>query len=351
MPPSDTGPNDALHSSASDELRKRSPKKKERFRVYNGSQGNFVSVEVAILDTTAEPLKRLFDFLVNGSETGLWLNPYRGVPNSQGARFFDLVYLDEDNRVAWDVDHYPNPEFTVLEKEPASALLLQAHTAFASQLCPGDQLTICDIAELEGMLETLSSDPNLGSSVPRAKIAEQMQASRSESVRSESGSHPLPSREVLEQTKAERDESLPEKKASFGARIKQWFSGDAPSDQRSNRQVFPGLVAYHWSGGAPRPYELGNVSESGFYLLTDERPYPGTLILMTLQQTGSKGEKLGNSIAVYSKVIRWGSDGVGFAFVPLETKDPKTANRQSITGADRASLDHFLQVFDLPKRR
>ena len=80
---------------------------------------------------------------------------------------------------------------------------------------------------------------------------------------------------------------------------------------------------------------MGNISVSGFFLLTDERPYPGTLILMTLQKTGTNGEKPGNSIAVYTKVIRWGSDGVGFRFVPVESKDAKNHRGRRITGLTR----------------
>lgn len=341
MLPADAEPNPTLSNPAPDESRGRLPKKDEHFRVYNRSRENFLSLEVAIFDTTAEPLKRLFDFLNHGSETGLWLKPYRGIPASQGARFFDLVYLDEENHVAWEVDHYPNPQYTVLEEDPASALLLPAHTVFASQLRRGDELFISGLAEIEGILESLATT-EADTVVPSKAMAGQTQVARDEAIALDSGSQLVPDH---------AEWSPPQKETSFGARIKRWFSSDSEKDQRSNRKILPGLVAYHWSGGTPQPYQLGNISESGFFLLTDERPYPGTLMLMTLQRTGSRGEKLGNSIAVYSKVIRWGPDGVGFSFVPLESKDPKSANRQSTTGADRESLDRFLKEFNLPKRK
>jgi hypothetical protein len=339
MLPADAEPNPTHPDSAPDDSHGRLPKKDEHFRVYNRSRENFLSLEVAIFDTTAEPLKRLFDFLNHGSETGLWLKPYRGIPASQGARFFDLVYLDEANHVAWEVDHYPNPQYTVLEDDPASALLLPAHTVFASQLRRGDELFISGLAEIEGILETLSTTE--GTDAPSKGMAEQTQTARDEAIALDSGSQLVP----------DRAEWSPPPEPSFAARIKRWFSSDSTSSQRSNRKVLPGLVAYHWSGGTPQPYQLGNISESGFFLLTDERPYPGTLMLMTLQRTGNRGEKLGNSIAVYSKVIRWGPDGVGFSFVPLESKDAKSANRQSTVGADKESLDRFLKEFNLPKRK
>jgi hypothetical protein len=340
MLPADADPNPTLPPPAADDLHGRPPKKDEHFRVYNHSKENFLSLEVAIFDTTAEPLKRLFDFLIHGSETGLWLKPYRGIPASQGARFFDLVYLDEENRVAWEVDHYPNPQYTVLEEDPASALLLPAHTIFASQLRPGDQLAISGLGELVGILETLSTVAGAGTETRATE--EQTQAAGTESFPLNSGSQLVP---------PQAEWAPPAKDTSLAGRIRRWFSFDSENNDRSNRKSLPGLVAYHWSGGTPQPYQLGNISESGFYLLTDERPYPGTLMLMTLQRTGNRGERLGNSIAVFSKVIRWGPDGVGFAFVPLETKDPKNPGRQSTTGADKESLDRFLKEFNLPKRK
>jgi hypothetical protein len=337
MLPADADQNPTLPASASDDADGSSPKKDEQFRVYNRSGENFLSLEVAIFDTTAEPLKRLFDFLIHGSDIGLWLKPYRGIPASQGAKYFDLVYLDEENRVAWNVDHYPNPQFLVLEEEPASALLLPAHTVFASQLRSGDQLSICGLSELEGILETLAITDG-EARAHDVEIAEQTQTGRNEFLRSDSGSHRVPVQQV-----ADVAESKPKKSPSFAARMKKWFSSESESSQRSNRKILPGLVAYHWSGGTPQPYQLGNISESGFFLLTDERPYPGTLILMTLQRTGSKGEKLGNSIAVYSKVIRWGPDGVGFAFIVKENEDPREDDRAPGKLACRKSLQEFLK--------
>ena len=287
-------------------------RKNERLRLYNRSRESFLSLEIAIYDTTAEPLKRLFDYLVNGSDAGLWLKPYRGIPSTQRAKFFDLVYLDEECRVIYELDHYPNPQFTVLEDEPASALLLQAHTVFASQIHIGDQLAICGDEEVEGILTGLSS-----SSLMRHQVD-------------------------LEKTNP-REAELETKNLSLGARLKRWFSAEPPSGHRSNRRPLPGLIAYHWSGGTPQPYPLGDISGTGFYLLTDERPYPGTLILMTLQRTGTKGERLEESIAVYTKVIRWGPDGVGFGFVAAEGKDVKRTDHQPGELADQDSLQKFLR--------
>ncbi len=290
-----------------------------QLRVYNRSVGRFISLEVALFDSTAEPHKKLFEFLVHASDVGLWLKPYRGIPSTQGAKLFDLIYLDSELRVLQETDCYPNPVFTRLEEEPASALLLPAHTIFVSQIRRGDQLAICTSDELESLFEDLNDAAG-------AKLS----GSTSTTVRAVA--KPQPEGSATE-TKS---------KASLVVRTWRWFFPKTPSDYRSNRTPLPGVIVYHWSGGTPVPYHVGNISESGFYLLTDERPYPGTLILMTLQRIGTEGEKVTNSIAVYAKVIRWGPDGVGFRFVPVESKD--SSSPEPNPGANLKSLDAFVKA-------
>ncbi|WP_348262310.1 hypothetical protein P8935_21215 [Telmatobacter sp. DSM 110680] len=239
----------------------------------------------------------------------------------QGAKTFDLIYLDEECRVAEIPDKYPNPQFAVLEVMPASALLLAGHSAFASQIRMGDQLAICEAAELESMLT------NLSGSFDRDSITQAVDVTVASS--SKSGAFRI---------------ELPTNKLSHIERLKRWFSSNTPSDERSNRHPSPELIAYHWSGGTARPNAVGNISGTGFYLLTDERPYPGTLIMMTLQRTSTESERRQHSIAVYTKVIRWGPDGVGFAFVAPEVKNVKRTDDQSGKLADQESLQEFLKV-------
>jgi hypothetical protein len=142
----------------------------KKLRVYNRSRDSFLSLEVTVFDTTAEPLRRLFDCLVAKSNPGLWLKPYRGIPAMQGAKTFDLVYLDGECRVAERLDKYPNPRFAISQHSFASALLLPAHSAFASQIRTGDQLAICETAELEGMLAVLSGSTDGDSSTQAADV-------------------------------------------------------------------------------------------------------------------------------------------------------------------------------------
>ena len=85
--------------------------------------------------------------------------------------------------------------------------------------------------------------------------------------------------------------------------------------RRAQRHIEPRLVAFYWDGAAPQPRYIRDVSNTGFYLLTDQRWYPGTLITMTLQRTEKSDDGSKSSIAVQAKVIRLGEDGVAVAFV------------------------------------
>jgi len=76
-------------------------------------------------------------------------------------------------------------------------------------------------------------------------------------------------------------------------------------------------------------------------VVTEERWYPGTLILMTLQRTDGVEETAERSISVHSRAVRWGADGVGLQFLLMKPQDMRHAEPHS--GADRKALDKFLQ--------
>jgi hypothetical protein len=292
----------------------------QKFRVYNRARESFLKPEVAVVDTTTEPLKRLIENLAIQEGTGLWLKPYRGIPSAPGLPPFDLVYLDQVRRVVQEVESYPNPDVKPFNIRTTSALVLPAHTAFASQIQTGDQLEF-SVAE-------------------DATQKEPQKDNRSQPSRSEDRFEPLP----------QSIQKLDEKKTAFQgqgtgsltARFLRWLKAE-PSDRRAgNRHPLPDLVAYHWTGGAPKAYLIGDISHSGLFLLTEERHFPGTILLMTLQIRDSDGDQPGDSIAVRTRVIRWGADGVGFAFVVSASAGPQNGRTALENGADKKSLEEFL---------
>jgi hypothetical protein len=115
----------------------------------------------------------------------------------------------------------------------------------------------------------------------------------------------------------------PKKKYSWKVKLLRWLfpdlvikDVDEPRERRrADRQPLNGLVAYYFTGGSPDPHKIANISVLGFYLQTDERWMPGTIVRMTLQRVGSTGEDPSDTITVNSKIVRWGSDGEGFEFI------------------------------------
>jgi hypothetical protein len=84
----------------------------------------------------------------------------------------------------------------------------------------------------------------------------------------------------------------------------------------SERHALSWLVAYYWDGGVPVAHGVRDISLTGMYLLTGDRWYVGTVIQMTLQETGDADVHAERWIAVQARVVRQGSDGVSLAFLP-----------------------------------
>lgn len=101
-------------------------------------------------------------------------------------------------------------------------------------------------------------------------------------------------------------------------RVLSWLLSDEKRGRRKRRAKrisVPGLVGYYFAGGAPVPHEIRNISVMGFYMVTDQRWMPGTIIRVTLQSAQSDGDDDPDSITVFSRVLNWGPDGGGFEFV------------------------------------
>jgi Flp pilus assembly protein TadG len=124
--------------------------------------------------------------------------------------------------------------------------------------------------------------------------------------------------------------------------------------RRAERLESPLLVAYYWDGSVPVGHEIRDISSSGFYLVTTERWHPGTVVTMTLQRSDIVHRDVNgdNYISVLSRVVRPGEDGVGFAFVPLETKGSRKKDvspRSRPVG--RKALYRFLERLNLDQGR
>jgi hypothetical protein len=90
----------------------------QRFCVCNLTRESLLGLEVAEVDSTAESLKKLIEYLFAFAEKGLWLAPYRGIPSVPGLAPFDLVCLDEDYRVIQEVELFSTAAMSRLNLKP-----------------------------------------------------------------------------------------------------------------------------------------------------------------------------------------------------------------------------------------
>jgi hypothetical protein len=278
------------------------------------------------------------------ADAGLWLTPFRGVPATKGLTPVDLIYLDEDNRVLQAIESFPNHAIEPTREQPASALVLAGHTIFSTQTQPGDMLLICIADEMEERLARSSNGAGLNTATRGSAEAKSSFAAVAEPSSEIDQATEL---QVAQQRLAEKDgvEIDAVQNASWFIRFLRWLSTDR---RGSKRHPLPGLVAYYWTGGAPQAFHIADISTNGLYLLTDERWFPGTMILMTLQRTNTDGDDPDDFISVLTKVIRWGTDGVGLSFVPSNTVDLNSGEALPETGVGKKALHRFIQRVQQP---
>jgi hypothetical protein len=323
-----------------------------KFCVYNLTRECVLSLEVTVVDTMVEPFKRLVEDLANQARGGHWLKPYRGIPFVRGLHPFDLVYLDEDYLVVQVVESFPRPDIELLDTGVASALVLPTHTISASHTRPGDQLEFSLAEERkhgpESLAKPITPPPAASSTISPAM---ESQGNRG-SAPSEADERAGQMRRAVEKMRDKQEaESKTAKKPSLIERFMRWLHPDSEDPGRARRHPLPGLVAYHWTGGAPQAHRIGDISITGLYLLTEDRMFPGTIIEMTLQRTETDSKNPENSIAVLVKVVRWGPDGTGLQFVFSPSADQSKSASVQERGTDMKALVEFLQKLNLPERK
>lgn len=131
-------------------------------------------------------------------------------------------------------------------------------------------------------------------------------------------------------------------------RLARWIKGEASltgNRRKGGRVIVPGLVAFYWSGGNPRPHEVANISGSGFYLRTTEVWLPETLVRMVLQRPHSSDIGVRESLVVLARVVRVDGDGVGHEFVTSEALQKLRAfDILPQQGTDTKQLKKFLAI-------
>jgi hypothetical protein len=248
--------------------------------VYNQTSECFLSLGVTPGDSTLEHFKELLAHRTPRYDEGRWMLHPRGIHFFRLFSACDLVFLDDKHRVIGLIESFPPFRFAPIGAEVASVLALPVRTIASSQTQPGNQLVICAAQELEFRLRRMPD---------------------------------LEKFELTDSPLAADDPQAPRK----------WAAHCPTPDRRiGRRKRWPRLVAYDSSGGTLEVHGVKDMSANGLYLMTEERWPLGTRVTMTLQRTDGLSENpRKNTITVQLRVVRWGADGVGLAFMQSESEE------------------------------
>ena len=324
-------------------------------------------------DLSLPKLKEKIASLTLKSGEGLWMAPFRGLPE-WGIRVpLDLLYLDKENRVTDVVESYPVFRANPSTPQPVSVLALPTHSIYSSQTQPGDQLVLCAADEMQQRLERFTvpggggapaqtpavltepatvSPKRMPVSEGHTQLEDQPRKTNSSVVQ---GAVLLREKPLwsggpgLLELENRSDEEVPSTRQTHmmgliqpemtdvrppRGWLERWWS---PDPRKAPREAAPGLAAYYWTGGPPEAHQIRDISSTGLYVVTEERWYPGTLVLMTIRNSAVGEEIAERTICVHSRAVRWGKDGVGLQFVLQKESD------SSMGAADRKAVDKFLQ--------
>jgi hypothetical protein len=311
---------------------------------YNQTRECFLGLEVRAADLPSAGIGELMSARPLKSGEGVWLTPFRGIPTASVPAPLDLIYLDDDCRVIETVESFPTFQASSSSPRPRSVLALPAHSIYSSQTQAGDQLVLCVAEEMERQLERLESSET--APVEVVSIAGAALLREKPLWSGGPGVLELDSRVEAGENGAiethQMDLAPPNKRLIKQARswFERWWS---PDPRRAPRVSGSGLAAYYWNGDAPAAHGIRDISSSGLYVVTEERWYPGTLVLMTLQRTDLGEEMAERSVAVNSRAVRWGPDGVGLQFVLADEKGARDSRLPMLDAAGKREVENFLK--------
>jgi hypothetical protein len=126
-------------------------------------------------------------------------------------------------------------------------------------------------------------------------------------------------------------------------RLMRWI---VPDKRVANRRRLPPVIAYLGQLRSSKEYKIGDISVTGFYMITEERWISGSAFPVTLERTdGAAGRQ---TLMVYSTVVRTGTDGVAFTFMPPKNEEKRAAEaRAAVPRLDLTKLAQFLKGLPL----
>jgi uncharacterized membrane protein (UPF0127 family) len=128
-----------------------------RLCAYNQTRECFLGLEVSVADVAPAVLESLFRKLSLKSDEGLWITPFRGMPDTDMRNPLDLIYLDDNCRVIEVVEPFATFRVSPSSPRASSVLALPIHSIYSSQTRAGDQLVLCLAEEMQGLPECFSN--------------------------------------------------------------------------------------------------------------------------------------------------------------------------------------------------
>ncbi len=254
---------------------------RQQYCVYNQTSECFLSLGVTLGDATFARLKGILGKRAHRFDEGTWMVGPKGLNTLGLLSPRDLIYLDANHKVVHVIEAFPTFRLAPARVDTASVLALPVHSIYSSQTMPGNQLVICAAEEMEFRLRSMPS---------------------------------------LHQEELKRAEFISDATPS----LKSWLPQGLNDQRRAgNRRRWPRLVAYDSNGSALSVHGIKDISATGLYIVTDERWPLGSLVVMTLQRTDGLDDDSKKPMDVQLRVIRWGKDGVGLAFVHAGAEQSK----------------------------
>lgn len=307
---------------------------------YNSSRQVFLCLSVETADVLPKDLKKALDTLTPDSKKALWLLPFRGITASQVKRPIDLVFLDQNYCVLSMVESFPASHPESLNWPVRSAIALPAGTISKSGTLTGDQLVVCSPEEMRRRFVDLELPEDDKTAISSHSLQD---ISLPNSIANDAhGTISTPETgepDVEDLTAKERDWLLC------------LISPYSQEERMTPRESLPWITAYFFTGGAPAPTEVRNISSLGMYVITTERWYPGTIIRVTLSD--SRLPPSGRAITVNAMAVRTDEEGVGMRFVFPKPSKRKTTHpdHRVLVEITRAEVREFLQDLKKSQRK
>jgi len=122
-----------------------------------------------------------------------------------------------------------------------------------------------------------------------------------------------------------------------------------PDQRKQERISVPPLVGYLGRVRASEPYSVGDISLSGFCLVTDERWTPGTEMPITLLRTNVLGNPEDDCFTVQAIAVRSADDGVAFSILLSEEESTDAhGNPLQVRWASMQEMRLFLERLKSP---